>query len=61
MAVNKELLERYKAMKAAKLAQNEQSGQIPKTGFSALSQSSYTSAPTSIRCITVVYDTCAYA
>ena len=46
MAVNKELLERYKAMKAAKLAQNEQSGQTPKTGFSALSQSSYTSAPT---------------
>lgn len=46
MAVNKELLERYKAMKAAKLAQNEQNGQTPKTGFSALSQSSYISAPT---------------
>lgn len=46
MAVNKELLERYKAMKAAKLAQNEQNGQTPKTGFSALSQPSYTSAPT---------------
>lgn len=45
MAVNKELLERYKAMKAAKLAQSEQNGQTPKTGFSALSQPSYTSAP----------------
>lgn len=46
MAVNKELLERYKAMKAAKLAQSEQNGQTPKTGFSALSQPSYTSVPT---------------
>ena len=46
MAVNKELLERYKAMKAAKLAQSEQNAQTPKTGFSALSQPSYTSAST---------------
>lgn len=37
MAVNKELLERYKAMKAAKLAQQESSVQ-QKTGFAALSQ-----------------------
>jgi shikimate dehydrogenase len=37
MAVNKELLERYKAMKAAKLAQQESSAQ-QKTGFAALSQ-----------------------
>jgi shikimate dehydrogenase len=46
MAVNKELLERYKAMKAAKLAQAEQSNQPPKTGFAALSQTQYSSAPT---------------
>lgn len=46
MAVNKELLERYKAMKAQKLAQAEQNGQVQKTGFSALSQTSYSSAPT---------------
>ena len=46
MAVNKELLERYKAMKAAKLAQSEQNGQTPKTGFSALSQPPYSSAST---------------
>ena len=45
MAVNKELLERYKAMKAQKLAQAEQNGQVQKTGFSALSQTSYSSAP----------------
>ena len=45
MAVNKELLERYKAMKAQKLAQAEQNGQVPKTGFAALSQTSYSSAP----------------
>ena len=38
MAVNKELLERYKAMKAAKLAQAEQNTQTPKTGFATLSQ-----------------------
>ncbi len=37
MAVNKELLERYKAMKAAKLAQQGTS-EHPKTGFAALSQ-----------------------
>lgn len=48
MAVNKELLERYKAMKAAKLAQAEQSGQPVKTGFAALSQTPYPSAPTSV-------------
>ena len=39
MAVNKELLERYKAMKAAKLAQ-QGSSESPKTGFAALSQPS---------------------
>ena len=38
MAVNKELLERYKAMKAAKLAQQGNS-EPPKTGFAALSHS----------------------
>lgn len=43
MAVNKELLERYKAMKAAKLAQQEGSDQ-PKTGFAALSQFQYSSS-----------------
>ena len=42
MAVNKELLERYKAMKAAKLAQ-QGSSESSKTGFAALSQPS---APT---------------
>ena len=46
MVVNKELLERYKAMKAAKFAQSGQNGQAPKTGFAALSQTSYSSAPT---------------
>ena len=63
MAVNKELLERYKAMKAQKLAQTEQSGQPQKTGFAALSQTESvhsantstvnyapTSAPTSAPC-----------
>lgn len=43
MAVNKELLERYKAMKAAKLAQQGTS-ELPKTGFAALSQTQQTSA-----------------
>lgn len=38
MAVSKELLERYKAMKAAKLAQQE-TLEPQKTGFAALSQS----------------------
>lgn len=38
MAVSKELLERYKAMKAAKLAQQSEGTQPAKTGFAALSQ-----------------------
>ena len=47
MAVNKELLERYKAMKAAKLAQ-QGGAEPPKTGFAALSQTQvHTQSPVS--------------
>ena len=44
MAISKELYERYKAMKAAKLAaqseENSSQNQPVKSGFSALSQTS---------------------